>query len=193
MIRINLLPVQETERARARRREMRRVGLALVLVLVGSVGARIAQGGRTTSLEARIREQERAIAALDSRVREVAALDETRKALEAKLTVIAGLRRNRLGPIGVLRDLAEAVPDRVWLTDFSEAGGATTLGGHAVDDQILAEFLRKLATSPNFTSVDLVESARDPTGERKLRKFTVKAEIDYAAQRRAVTDGPPLP
>ncbi len=193
MIRINLLPVQETERARARRREMRRVGLALVLVLVGSVGARIAQGGRTTSLEARIREQERAIAALDSRVREVAALEETLEALEAKLTVIAGLRRNRLGPIGVLRDLAEAVPDRVWLTDFSEAGGATTLGGHAVDDQILAEFLRKLATSPNFTSVDLVESARDPTGERKLRKFTVKVQIDYAAERRAVTDGPPLP
>jgi type IV pilus assembly protein PilN len=81
----------------------------------------------------------------------------------------------------VMNDLAKATPDRVWLTDVSEAGGGATITGQAVDNQIVAEFLRNLSGSPYFTNVDLVETTQDQAGEIKLRKFIVKAQINYAA------------
>src|ERR1041384_2620953 len=164
MIRINLLPVKQAAQAERQRQELTRAGLALLLLVVLAVAIRIQQG--------------RELAAADSRIGE---LENAKKALDAKLKVISDLGRKRVGPVGVMNDLAKATPDRVWLTDFTENGGVTTITGQAVDNQIVAEFLRNLSTSPYFTSVDLVETTQDQVGEIKLRKFIVKATINYAA------------
>jgi type IV pilus assembly protein PilN len=181
MIRINLLPVKAAAQAERQRQELTRAGLALLLLVVLGVAIRIQQGRELSAAETRIDELENALKALDSQVRDVTDLDNKKKALDAKLKVIADLGRKRVGPVGVMKDLAKATPDRVWLTDFTEVGGATTISGQAVDNQIVAEFLRNLSTSPYFTSVDLVETTQDQVGEIKLRKFIVKAMINYAA------------
>jgi len=181
MIRINLLPVKQAAQAERQRQELTRAGLALLLLVVLGVAIRIQQGRELDAAESRIGELENALKALDSQVRDVTDLDNKKKALDAKLKVISDLGRKRVGPVGVMNDLAKATPDRVWLTDFTENGGATTITGQAVDNQIVAEFLRNLSTSPYFTSVDLVETTQDQVGEIKLRKFIVKATINYAA------------
>jgi type IV pilus assembly protein PilN len=181
MIRINLLPVKQAAQAERQRQEITRAGLALLLLAVLGVAIRIQQGRELAAAETRIEELENALKALDSQVRDVTDLDNKKKALDAKLKVISDLGRKRVGPVGVMNDLAKATPDRVWLTDFTEIGSATTITGQAVDNQIVAEFLRNLSTSPYFTSVDLVETTQDQVGEIKLRKFIVKAMINYAA------------
>ena len=190
MIRINLLPVKQAAQAERQRQEITRAGLGLVLLVVLGVAVRIQQGRELRNAEARIGQIEEALKALDSQVRDVNELDAKKKALDSKLKVIADLGRKRVGPVGVMTDLAKATPDRVWLTDFSESGGGATITGQAVDNQIVAEFLRNLSTSPYFTTVDLVETTQDQAGEIKLRKIIVKATINYAAsERRASLPG----
>jgi type IV pilus assembly protein PilN len=181
MIRINLLPVRQAAQAERRRQELTRAGLALALLVVLGVAIRIQQGRELAATESRITQIEEALKALDSQVRDVNDLDAKKKALDSKLKVIADLGRKRIGPVGVMNDLAKATPDRVWLTDFTEAGGGATITGQAVDNQIVAVFLRNLSGSPYFTNVDLVETTQDQTGEIKLRKFIVKSQINYAA------------
>lgn len=181
MIRINLLPVKQAAQAERRREELMRAALALLLLVVLGLVVRIQQGRKLAETEARIAQFEDALKALDSQVRDVNDLDAKKKALDAKLKVISDLGRKRIGPVGVMNDLAKATPDRVWLTDFSEAGGAATITGQAVDNQIVAEFLRNLSGSPYFTTVDLVETTQDQVGDIKLRKFIVRATINYAA------------
>jgi type IV pilus assembly protein PilN len=181
MIRINLLPVKQAAQAERQRQEITRAGLALGLLAVLAVGVRLQQGREVAAAEERITQLETALKALDSQVRDVNDLDVKKKALESKLRVIADLGRKRVGPVGVMADLAGATPDRVWLTDFSETAGSATITGQAVDNQIVAEFLRNLSTSPYFTTVDLVETMQDQVGDVKLRKFIVKATINYAA------------
>jgi type IV pilus assembly protein PilN len=181
MIRINLLPVKQTAQAERQRQELTRAGLALVLLVILGVAIRVQQGRELSAAETRTAELEDALKALDSQVRDVNDLDAKKKALDGKLKVIADLGRKRVGPVGVMYDLARATPDRVWLTDFTETGGATNITGLAVDNQIVAEFLRNLSTSPYFTTVDLVETTQEQAGEIKLRKFIVKATINYAA------------
>jgi type IV pilus assembly protein PilN len=181
MIRINLLPVKQAAQAERQRQELIRVGLLFVLLIALFLVGRVKQGHDLTATEARIQEVEVAVKALDSQVKDVRDLESKQKALDSKLKVIDELGRKRVGPVGVMNDLAKATPDRVWLVDFSETGGAATITGQAVDNQIVAEFLRNLSLSPYFTSVDLVETTQDQVGENKLRKFIVKASINYAA------------
>jgi type IV pilus assembly protein PilN len=181
MIRINLLPVKQAAQAERQRQEVMRVGLLLVLLIALFVLGRVKQGHDLTTTESRIQDVEAAVKALDSQVKDVRDLEAKQKSLDSKLQVIADLGRKRVGPVGVMNDLAKATPDRVWLTDFSETGGAATITGQAVDNQIVAEFLRNLSSSPYFTNVDLVETTQAEVGENKLRKFIVKANINYAA------------
>lgn len=185
MIRINLLPVKQAAQAERQRQELIRAGVALLLLALLGFAVRLKQGHDLSTTEARITEVEQTVKALETQVHDVTDLENKRKALDAKLKVIADLGRKRVGPVGVMNDLGKATPDRVWLTDFTEAGGAATLTGLAVDNQIVAEFLRNLGSSPYFTTVDLVETTQEVIGENKLRKFIVRVQIDYAAAGKA--------
>lgn len=181
MIRVNLLPVKQAAQAERQRQEIIRVGLGLALLVALFALGRIKQGHDIQATDSRITQVEERVKALDAQVKDVRDLEAKQAALDSKLKVIADLGHKRVGPVAVMADLATATPDRVWLTDFSEAGGGAMITGQAVDNQIVAEFLRNLGTSPFFTSVDLVETTQDMVGDNKLRKFIVKAQIDYAA------------
>jgi type IV pilus assembly protein PilN len=181
MIRINLLPVKQAAQEERQRQEIIRAGLLLILLIALFVLLRVKQNHDIGQTEARIAAVEQTLKSLESQVRDVKDLEAKQKALDAKLKVISDLGRKRVGPVGVMNDLGKATPDRVWLTDFSEAGGSATITGHAVDNQIVAEFLRNLSMSRYFTTVDLVETTQEQSGENKLRKFIVKATINYAA------------
>ena len=182
MIRINLLPVKQAAQAERQRQEVTRFVLVLGLLAALAVFGRLNQARQLSALDSEIGEVERSVAALEKQVKDVQDLEQKQKALDAKLKVIADLGRKRVGPVGVLNDLGVSTPDRVWLTDFTEAGGAATITGNALDNQIVAEFLRNLSKSAYFTTVDLVETQQDQApGGITLRKFIIKATINYAA------------
>lgn len=184
MIRINLLPTKEKAEAASQRQELTLVALAAVLLVGVCVLASLNQIRRTNALEAEIGQLEQTIESLEDKVKDVADLDRKRKDLDSKLKVIAELSNKRIGPAEVLKDLGASTPDRAWLTEFSELGGNATLTGQAVDNQTIAQFLRDLSTSEYFTQVDLVETTASEVGDATLRKFILKASVNYAATRR---------
>lgn len=183
MIRVNLLPVKQAAQAERQRQELIRVGLGLALLVALFMLERIKQTHDISSTESEIVQVEEKVKALEAQVRDVRDLEAKQAALDSKLKVIADLGHKRVGPVGVMHDLSGSIPDRVWLTDFSEAGGGATVTGQAIDNQIVAEFLRNLGTSPYFTAVDLVETKQKQVGENSLREFILKTQIDYAATR----------
>jgi type IV pilus assembly protein PilN len=181
MIRINLLPVKQAAQAERQRQEILRAGLLFVLLIAICFLVRIKMAHDIEQTNARIASVEESLKSLEVQVRDVKDLESKKKALDSKLKVISDLGKKRVGPVGVMTNLAKATPDRVWLTDFTEAGGSATITGQAIDNQIVAEFLRNLSASRYFPTVDLVETQQDQVAENKLRKFIVKATIDYAA------------
>jgi type IV pilus assembly protein PilN len=181
MIRINLLPIKQAAQAERQRQEILRAGLLLVLLIAICFLVRIKLMHDLDDTNARIASVEESLKSLETQVRDVKDLESKKKALDSKLKVIADLGKKRVGPVGVMTNLAKATPDRVWLTDFTETGGNAMITGQAIDNQIVAEFLRNLSASRYFPTVDLVETQQDQIGENKLRKFIVKAMIDYAA------------
>jgi type IV pilus assembly protein PilN len=181
MIRINLLPVAQAAQAERQRQELIRAGLLFVLLIATCFLIRIKMVHDLEQTNARIASVQESLKALETQVKDVKDLEGKKKALDAKLKVIADLGKKRVGPVGVMTNLAKATPDRVWLTDFTETGGNAMITGQAIDNQIVAEFLRNLSASRYFPTVDLVETQQDQIGDNKLRKFIVKATINYAA------------
>ena len=54
------------------------------------------------------------------------------------------------------------------------------MSGYSVDEQTIADFLRKLGTSSFFAGVDLEETSQVTQEGVKQKKFTLRAQVDYA-------------
>jgi type IV pilus assembly protein PilN len=191
MIRINLMPRAEARRQAARQRDKQiavliAAGLVLVLLVAEFFTRREAN---RVQVEADQRQEE--LAELSKRHNEATLLEKRRAELRAKLATIDVLERQRRGPVRVLDDLSDATPEKLWLTEMRESKGGLTLVGKGLDNQTIAQFMRKLAASPYFEGVDLVEAKQIEEGQAKLKQFTISARVNYAG--RTIPEPQPAP
>ena len=199
MIRINLLPVKETERALGRRQQMSLVALGLVTTLLIMVIPYLIQGRKLSVLDGRIETLTKEIQAMNLQVREVRDIDRLKKEVQTKLQIIQDLNRKRIGPARVLDDLSLAAPENLWLIDFNEVGRNATFTGLALDNETIAKFMRQLQASPYFFAVDLVETSQQAPAAQgqaaapQFTRFIVKATIDYFGRGGKPPEPPPAP
>jgi type IV pilus assembly protein PilN len=178
MIEINLLPVREARR----KHDLRQQGMQFLLTglltaaCIGFTHSYVTE--RIDSSQTRIRQMEADIKQFQPQLDQVAAFRKKKAALEKKIDVIDGLDRARSGPVRVMDELAQHMPDRVWLTNLSTEGSSIKLKGESLDNELVAVLLRALGESPYFDRVDLQSSelGNSKTG-LKLFKFNVEAVI----------------
>ena len=182
MIRINLLSLREAEREELLVRQRRRIVLgasaAVVFLLAAEVGSRL-QLRPIRAEHARLQAE---LVRLTAESKEIRVLDSLQRDLEEKLKTIKLLEDKKVGPVKVLADLSDAIPDPLWLLDFTENGGAATVTGLALDNQTIATFMRNLSASPFFADVDLSETTQSEQNGVPLKKFVVNARLSYAGK-----------
>lgn len=179
MIRINLLPAEEAQRAAGRRQDMLVGGGAVAVVIGTLLLAHTWQAARIASANREMSRLGAELTKIQGPYAEVTHIDQQKRELRDKLRVIAELEAKKTGPVHVLQDLSSAAPEKLWLTDFAESGGTIKLSGLGIDEQTVADFLRKLGTSPYFRSVDLEETSLVDQDGLKQRKFSIKAQVNY--------------
>ena len=186
MIRINLLPTKEAQRAFDRRQQLSVAALGLLLAVLFMVVPYMLQSRRLTTLDQEISQLRSELAKLDEQTREVRDLDKKRAELQAKLHVIDDLKQKRVGPVRIIEDLSAATPEKLWLVEFNDVNALATITGLALDNQTIATFMRQLQSSKYFFDVDLVETSqsepvRGPAGGEgaRFKKFIIKARLDY--------------
>lgn len=200
MIRINLLPLKETERAIGRRQQMSLVALGVAIALLIMIVPFIIQGRRLAVLDGETEQVNREIQQLNQQVREVREIDRLKVEVQTKLRIIQDLNAKRVGPSRVLDDLSGATPDNLWLIDFNEVNGQATITGLALDNETIARFMQQMQGSPYFFGVDLVETSRTApqpgapgTGDSPVSftRFIVKTSIDYFGRDGKPPEPPP--
>ena len=186
MIRINLLPVEEAARAADLRQNVALgtmvFGAAVTLLLT----AHLWQGVRSTAAHRELHRVETELKAIEGPYADALRIEQQKQELREKLRVIGQLEAKKVGPVRILADLSNATPDKLWLTDFSDTNGTLKLTGIGVDEQTVADFLRRLGTLPFFQSVDLDETSQVDQDGAKLKKFVIRGQIDYGAPGTAV-------
>lgn len=198
MIRINLLPVKEAQRALGRRQQVSVAVLSMAVALLVMVVPFALQSRRLGQLDRDISQLSAEITKLNEQTHEVQDLEKKRAELKAKLRVIEDLKQKRVGPVRMLEDLSRATPQKLWLMQFNEANGLATITGMALDNQTIATFMRQLQSSPYFYDVDLVETSQSEpirnglggVGGMVFKRFIVKAQLDYLGKGGKATVAP---
>lgn len=181
MIRINLLPPQEAQRAAGRRRDLA-VGVgALVVVGVLLAGVDAVQWWRVHSTQRAYDRTMEELGEIAGPYKDVMATIQQKRELGDKLRVIERLEARKVGPVRILADLASATPPKLWLTEFADTGGTLKLTGLGVDEHTVADFMRRLEGLPFFRDVDLNETSQVAQQGAKVQKFVIQTRLDYAA------------
>jgi type IV pilus assembly protein PilN len=160
MIRINLLPLKEAQRAIGRRQQLSVAVLSVTIAILVMLVPYLVQGRKMARLDGEIDQLHSEIVKYNEQAKEVRDLDKKRADLQSKLKVISDLNQKRVGPVHILADLGVATPEKLWLVDFSDVNSQATITGMALDNQTIATFMRQLQGSKYFFDVDLVETSQ---------------------------------
>jgi type IV pilus assembly protein PilN len=181
MIRINLLPVRELAAEVSRRRDLT-VGLvALAATALVLLGVYFYQSSRLASLGDELATLRQEIQVLNSKLKEVADLQNKIKEFKGKHKVIEDISKQKVGPVRVMESLSAATPSGLWLTEFREASGTLVINGFALDNQTVADFLRLLENSPYFNNVELIETTKADEKTGPYKKFSIRTAVLYRA------------
>lgn len=159
MIKINLLPV----RAEKKRETIRQQIIIAAMVLLATF---VVIGFLHSGISSKIKETQKKVAETDEKIKhlksiigEVDKFKETKKDLEQKLSIIESLENNRLGPVLLMDELSQAMPDRCWFTSLSESSSKIKVKGKALDTNNVAALMDNLNRSEMFDNVVLKQTS----------------------------------
>ena len=178
-------------------------GLAVVLV-VAFVGVNVFQSMKLKALNNKIAEAQRRAEELRKNIELVDALTDVKDKVLQRMSAIEALDRNRAVWVSVMEDLAERVPDYLWLSLLQEeeaqvaavpdsavdstaikslpsspAQKRVTMEGYSYSLNSLASFLIELIGSPYFKNMELQYVKRAEVEERKTFTFQLVGDLYY--------------
>lgn len=184
IIEINLLPWREQRRERRGRLFYKVLGLAALLGLGGGYGVAWhyqqeveTQSQRNALIEARGRR-------LDSAIREVRGLEQTRERMLEQVRVLTRLQDGRAQTVHVMNDLAVSLVDGVYYTHLNRQGNDLDLSGVAENNRQVTDQLRALASvaafdAPMLSEVE-VEVEVEDGGERRRFRLRMRQRVPGA-------------
>lgn len=184
MIKINLLPHREEKR------KQRKKEFAALMVLSAIIGALIVLlgGGYFASKLSNQEQRNNFIktenAKLDVQIKEVANLKQEIEALKARQQAVEDLQSDRNQPVYLMDELAQQVPEGVYLKSFKQNGQKVTLNGYAQSNERVSELLRNLGNqSPWLEKPDLIEIRSVNVGKDKDAKKIFDFSINVVIKR----------
>jgi type IV pilus assembly protein PilN len=165
MARINLLPWREERREERRKRFL----LALIGVVVGSVGAvLIADQVISAAIERQVARNDyigKQIAVVDERIKQISELKAHRQQLVERMRIIQDLQGNRQVSGRIFDQLARALPDGVYFTEVKMTGKTLSISGAAESNNRVSDLMRNLEASDWFDAPSLNEVKATTAGQ----------------------------
>jgi type IV pilus assembly protein PilN len=191
MIKINLLPVRAAKKKETAKQQITILVASVVAVLAIALTAYSITMAKTGAVKKEIDSSEQEIQRLKTKIGEIDNIKKLQAEVKKKLDVLNQLRKEKSGPANRLARLSEATPDKLWLTKYAENGASVSISGVAFNEDLIAEFIRNLQASGEFTSVELVVSEQNEMGGVKVKRFditsilkNVKKEEPASAQKK---------
>jgi type IV pilus assembly protein PilN len=176
MIRINLLPVRELKRQAQLRQQLCVFGTILAVVASGVGIVWMLDMHAISRLEDTKAGLQAELERLKPIVEEVNTLERRENMLNTRIDTIHRLRSNQRGPVRVLDELSRNLPEQAWLETIDESAGVYKVTGYALTNFAVADLLRNLQRSKEFTAVDLVSSEQAVIASREIKKFIIQFE-----------------
>lgn len=186
MIRINLLG-EKQDNAVLHTLQVFAFGCVMLLSMAACY---VHYSATSTELELAQREKtllNQRLVALREKTKKVENLEKSKLLLKEKLMTISELKAKKNGPVHVLHDITQAIPQQAWLTGISQKSDALEFQGFALDNQTISVFMKTLEASPYFGAVDLVDSRLQKKDGVPLQKFILLVKLRGALEARKIT------
>ena len=183
MIRINLLAV---ERDRTKRRAGIEIGqqvtIGCAVILLGTV---VGIGWQFWALRGDALELTQDLAAADQEIQRLAPVlervrefDERRVELARRVQLIEQLRVGQSGPVRMLDEVSESMPDGLWLTELRQEANLIVVQGRATTLTSLSDFVANLELSGYFPPpVEIIDSQLEDTTQGEVVRFELQASF----------------
>ena len=180
MPRINLLPWREE----LRKQRQKEFGVLAVLILLAMAGVVLLVHMQIEDI-IRYQEQRNArldaeIAVLDKKIAEIRDLEREKRNLIARMRIVEQLQTSRPEVVHLFDELAETVPEGVYLTRIAQQGRKVSLEGVAQSNARVSSFMRALDASPWLTDPDLqriqAEERQSGGGTIRLSRFSLSVQ-----------------
>ncbi len=177
MIRINLLPVRAAKKKESARQQITILFLAIAGVLVIVLGIYFVTLAKISAANDEIAKSEQELKRLKEKIGQIENIKKFQAEVKKKLDILNQLRREKTGPATRLSKLSDAVPEKLWLTKYAENAGKVSLGGFALNEDLIAAFMRNLQASGDFTNVELIVSEQADVGGVKVKRFEISCSL----------------
>ena len=177
MIRINLLPHRIAKR---RQRRQQFYALAAGMVLLGALigfGVHMIYAGHIERQEARNAFLKQEIARVDRDIAEIRGLREQIDAMLARKQVIESLQGTRAETVHLFNELAQRLPDGVYLKSTKQTGRQVRVVGLAQSNARVSHFMRNVEASAFLEHPRLIEAKAVTQENRRLSEFTLDIAI----------------
>ncbi|WP_077340049.1 PilN domain-containing protein [Pseudocolwellia agarivorans] len=177
MAHINLLPWRE-EAEKAKQREFFSI-LALVAIVAFALVFAISQfyQAKIDGQNTRNQYLKNEIQILDIRIAEIKTLDEKKKELEQRMSVVEQLQRSRNVGTQVLNEIAKVVPNGIYLTELKKQDNTLELVGKSESNNHLANMIREIERSDLFVDAVLESITSTDAKSKLLSDFKMRVLI----------------
>ncbi len=128
---------------------------------------------------------------LKAKIGKLEELKKFKEQVKKKLDVLAQLRKNKTGPAQRLATLSDITPEKLWLTGYVESNDNVKLVGIAYTEDLIAQFMRSVQASNDYTGVELVVSEQKEISGTKLKGFELSFKLKQTSS--PVTPASELP
>jgi type IV pilus assembly protein PilN len=177
MIKINLLPYRVSKKKETAQQQL----TILVAIIVGAVmllaAIYIITAGKIKTTNSEIARSESELADLKKKIGEIDNLKKLQAEVQKKLDILNQLRRGKTGPAIRLARLSDIVPEKMWLTKYTENGNNVSISGLAYSEDLIAEFMKNIQSSNEFANVELQVSEQQELNGVKLKKFDLSFSL----------------
>jgi type IV pilus assembly protein PilN len=191
MIDINLLP-QEIRKTRKKDIGMPKVSFNLKLPIKGgiflvvgvfiiAIGILIAftfkQQATINKLKTEIATMETELRSLDEVVNLVNDFKAKQRDLQHKISVVEQLNTGRLREAKIADNLADCLPDYMWLTSVQQKGNTLEINGITFSIIIVSDFIDNLEKNRYFNTVNLKVIEKKRLLEHDIKEFKLSCSI----------------
>jgi type IV pilus assembly protein PilN len=178
MIRINLLPVRAAKKKETALQQIFVFAASIVVVLVVVLALWGIKLGQISSTQKDITAANAKISELKNKIGKLDQLKKLKDEVKKKLDILTMLRKNKTGPATRLATLSDVTPDQLWIEKYKENGSQINISGVALNEELIAQFIRALESSASYEKVELIVSEQKDISGNKLKRFDLSFKIE---------------
>lgn len=177
MIKINLVPIKRKKKAKPIPMFVVWGVLLLILAGIGTAYTAYYLKNKITGLEAQKAANEKKIASLKERIKEVSDFEQLNKAFTDKKQVIEKLRYNQSIPVKLMTELNKFLTEGIWLNTLAYIGDKLDIEGSGFSNSDIVTFIQNLKNSAMLADSVLEETRVSKQDGVDIYNFKISIKV----------------